>query len=241
MRPTERDKQSVHNACMTDESSTKEAPRLHHRTVIGQAQRERTRAWIIQAAIPVFAQRGPDAPVIDDFVKAAGVSRGTFYNYFQTTRELLDATVEVLSNEVIAAIVPAVQGMPDPIMRLAMAARLYYRKATHDDMFRAFLGSVSSVGALAIERVRGDLQEAMDAGLIKVQDIELAQAIAVGVMVFALKTTAARTGSEEHGAAVVGAILAGLGVAPARIQRALRMELPPAADNPVAKRLSARS
>jgi AcrR family transcriptional regulator len=211
---------------MTDKTSTKDALKVHHRTVIGQAQREKTRAWIIQSAIPVFARYGPDAPVIDDFVKAAGVSRGTFYNYFQTTRELLDAIVEMLSNDVIETIVPAVKGMNDPVMRLATAARLYYRKATHDEMFRAFLGSVSSVGALAIERVREDLQEAMDAGLVKTQDIELAQAIAVGVMVFALKTTAAKSGSEEHGAAVVGAILAGLGVAPARIQRALRLQLP---------------
>jgi len=212
---------------MNDKTSTRRRAGPHHRTAIGQAQREKTRAWIIQTAISVFAEHGPDAPVIDDFAKAAGVSRGTFYNYFETTRELLDATVETLSNEVIAAIVPAVQGLPDPVMRLATAARMYYRKATHDPLLRAFLGSVSSVGTLAMEHARDDLQQAIGAGLLKVQDIELAQAIAVGVMVFALKTKAAQTGDEEHGAEVVRAILAGLGVTPGRIERALRVELPP--------------
>jgi AcrR family transcriptional regulator len=199
---------------------------VHHRTAIGQVQREKTRAWIIKSAIPVFAEHGPDIPVIDDFVKAAGVSRGTFYNYFQTTRELLDAAMASLSDEVIASIVPAVAGMPDPLMRLATAARIYYRKATMDPLFGAFLESVSGVGTLAIERARGDLQEAMNAGQLGVKDIDLAQAIAVGVMVFALKTPTARAGGDARGVEVVRAILAGLGVAKPLIQRALSAPLP---------------
>ena len=211
---------------MPDKTSTKRPP--HHRTAIGQAQRAKTRAWIIQCAIPVFAERGPDAPVIDDFMKAAGVSRGTFYNYFQTTRELLDTTMATLSDEVIATIVPAVAHMSDPLLRLATAARLYYRRATRDPIFRAFLTSVSGVGTLAIERARGDLQEAIDAGLMKVRDIELAQAIAVGVMVFALKTPAAQKGDDAHGVEVVRAILSGLGVSPPRAERVLRQPLPEA-------------
>ena len=198
----------------------------HHRTAIGQVQREKTRAWIIKSAIPVFAEHGPDIPVIDDFVKAAGVSRGTFYNYFQTTRELLDAAMASLSDEVIASIVPAVAGMPDPLMRLATAARIYYRKATMDPLFGAFLESVSGVGTLAIERARDDLQQAMNAGQLGVKDIELAQAIAFGVMVFALKTPTARAGGDARGVEVVRAILAGLGVAEPLIQRALSVSLP---------------
>lgn len=181
---------------------------------------------IVERAIPVFAQHGPDVPVIDDFVKAAGISRGTFYNYFQTTDELLEATVETLSNEVIAMIVPVVRDIRDPLLRFATAARLYYRRATHDPMFRAFLGSVSSVGALALENARGDLEQAMELGLIKVRDVELAQAIAAGIMVFALKTRAAQVADDEHGSQVVRAILAGLGTAPTRIERTLRQPLP---------------
>ena len=208
---------------------TRAKPRsvVHHRTAIGQVQREKTRAWIIKSAIPVFAEHGPDIPVVDDFVKAAGVSRGTFYNYFPTTRDLLEAAMSALSDEVIAAIVPAVADMPDPLMRLATAARIYYRKATMDPLFGAFLESVSGVGTLAVERARSDLQEAMDAGLLGVKDIELAQAVAFGVMVFALKAPAARSGGDARGVDVVRAILAGLGVAKPRIERALSAPLPP--------------
>lgn len=202
-------------------------PSVHPRTVSGQAQKARTRAAIIQAAIPVFAQHGPDIPVIDDFVRAAGVSRGTFYNYFQTTRDLLDASMAYISDELIETIVPAVAGEPNPVIRFATAARLFYRKARLDPVFRAFLGSVSGVGNLAIQHARADLEEAIEKGLIKVRDIELAEAIAFGVMVFALRTSKVEEGGQERAREVVRVILNALSVEPDLIARAMQTPLPP--------------
>lgn len=204
---------------------------VHPRTASGQAQKAKTRAAIIEAAIPVFARHGPDIPVIDDFVKAAGVSRGTFYNYFQTTRELLDAVMSSLSDELIETIIPAVAGQSNPVIRLATAARLFYRRARLDPMFRAFLGSVSGVGNLAVHHARADLQEAIEQKLVRVQDIELGEAIAFGVMVFALKTSSVEAGGQERAREVVRAILNALGVAPDLIEQAMQTALPPPLDN----------
>jgi len=208
---------------------------VHHRTSIGHAQKAKTRDLIIQSAIPIFAKFGPDSPVIDDFVKAAGVSRGTFYNYFKTTRDLLDATMVMLSDEVIATIIPAVQGEPNPLIRFASAARMYYRMAMVDPLFGQFLESVSTVGALAVEHARTDLQEAMNAGYFRIRDMELAEAIAFGVMVFSLRATHAKVDSEVRSLEVVRAILSALGVAPLLIEEALRAPLPPSnpRENPI--------
>ncbi len=208
---------------------------MHHRTASGQAQKAKTRELIIQSAIPVFAKFGPDNPVIDDFVRAAGISRGTFYNYFQTTRELLEATMITLSDEVIATIVPVVEGEPNPLIRFASAARMYYRKATLDPMFGQFLGSVSSVGTMAMEHARADLQEAMQAGYFKIKELELAEAIAFGVMVFSLRSPHAREGGDARALEVVRAILSALGVERKAMEKALSVPLPPPTprENPV--------
>jgi AcrR family transcriptional regulator len=203
---------------------------VHPRTASGQVQKAKTRAAIIEAAIPVFARHGPDIPVIDDFVKAAGVSRGTFYNYFQTTRELLDAAMDSISDELITAIVPAVAGQPNPVIRFATAARLFYRKARLDPVLRAFLGSVSGVGTLAMHHARADLEEAIEYKLVQVKDIELAEAIAFGVMVFALKTSRVEAGGQERAREVVRAILNALGVAPVLVEQAMQASLPPPQD-----------
>ena len=209
-------------------ASSPPSPRrpIHHRTLSAQAQKARTRATIIQAAIPVFAARGPDLPVIDDFARAAGVSRGTFYNYFQTTRELLEAAMSVISDELIEAIIPAVAQEANPVVRFATAARMFYRKARLDPVFRGFMDSVSGVGNLAVERARGDLQQAIEQGLVKVRDLELAEAIAFGVMVFALRTSNAEAGGPERAREVVRAMLNALGVAPDLIQQAMDIPLP---------------
>ncbi|WHZ12492.1 MAG: Transcriptional regulator, AcrR family [Burkholderiaceae bacterium] len=200
---------------------------VHPRTISGQAQKARTRAAIIRAAIPIFASHGPDLPVIDDFVKAAGVSRGTFYNYFQTTRDLLEASMACISDELIETIIPAVADESNPVIRFSTAARLFYRKARLDPVFRAFLGSVSGVGNLAVQEARADLEEAIEKGLVKVRDIELAEAIAFGVMVFALRTSKAEKGGQERSREVVRAMLNALGVEPDLIERAMRVPLPP--------------
>lgn len=196
--------------------------RVHHRTSIGQAQRAKTRAWIIQCAIPVFAARGPDAPVIDDFAKAAGIARATFYTYFRTTRELLDATLAMLSDEFIASILPAVADEPNPVIRLATAAWLYYRRATVDPLFGAFLQSVSNVGNLATEHLRSDLTEGINAGLIKMQDVELAETIALGLMVSGLRSPKARAGGDTRALELIRATLAALGVSSSLITKSLR-------------------
>jgi AcrR family transcriptional regulator len=206
----------------TKNSETSVTKAEHHRTAIGQAQRAKTRAWIIHCAIPVFAERGPDAPVIDDFAKAAGVARSTFYTYFQTTRELLDAAVAVLSDEVISSIAPLVAGESDPIIRLATGAWMYYHKAIMDPVFGAFLGSVSSIGPLGAEHARADLVAAIEQGEITILDIDLAESIALGIMVFALRTPHARDHAEERAITVISATLAALGASPPRIRKALR-------------------
>lgn len=73
----------------------------------------------------VFAEKGAEAPVIEDFIAAAGVARGTFYNYFSTTQELLDAVTSELSDAILASIDKVVLRIDDPLERMACGCLLY--------------------------------------------------------------------------------------------------------------------
>ena len=77
---------------------------VDHRTRVGRERRARTESRIVEAALHVFAERGPDAPVIDEFVRAAGVSRGTFYNHFESVEELLHATSAWTTRQVVQSV-----------------------------------------------------------------------------------------------------------------------------------------
>lgn len=52
------------------------------------------RAQLAEAAFEVFTNRGYRNSAVADIVRAAGVSHGSFYNYFTNKREILDAAID---------------------------------------------------------------------------------------------------------------------------------------------------
>ncbi|OHU98578.1 TetR/AcrR family transcriptional regulator [Mycobacterium talmoniae] len=52
------------------------------------------RAQLAEAAFEVFTSRGYRNTAVADIVAAAGVSHGSFYNYFTNKREILDAAID---------------------------------------------------------------------------------------------------------------------------------------------------
>jgi len=61
----------------------------------GGGRRERTKALnrqaILDAARRVFAQLGFDAATVRDIIRCTGLASGTFYNYFRSKEEVLEA------------------------------------------------------------------------------------------------------------------------------------------------------
>src|SRR4249919_1279134 len=94
-----------------------EIPPEDHRVRVGAQRREKTKLRLLENALSVFSEKGPDVAVIDDFIAAAGVSRGTFYNHFKTTNELLLALATAMSDEVLQIVDPLVLHHDDPVAR----------------------------------------------------------------------------------------------------------------------------
>ena len=99
-----------------------------HRVRVGAQRRGKTRLRLLQSALVVFAEKGIDATVIDDVIAAAGVSRGTFYNHFSTTSELLLALATAMSDEVLAVVDPVVLSLGDPVVRFSASVRSRLRQ-----------------------------------------------------------------------------------------------------------------
>jgi AcrR family transcriptional regulator len=89
-----------------------------------RSQGRRTRAKLLDAGMAVLADRGYHAARVDDIVKKAEVSHGTFYLYFSNKPELLVAMAEQCAEEmsgVIAALGPVT---PDAAGRATVRAWL---------------------------------------------------------------------------------------------------------------------
>ncbi len=111
------------------------------------AQKARTRAAIIEAAVHIVEQG--HSPTIEAAAEAAGIGRGTAYRYFPNQRALLcEAHPEVAMGSLLPADAPS-----DPVERLRIVVREIIRiTRTTESALRAMLRL-----SLDEDRVPGDL------------------------------------------------------------------------------------
>ena len=184
------------------------------------------RVRILEAAVHVFAQKGGDSPVIDDFIRAAAVSRGTFYNYFKTTEELLEATVSWLADDLIRSIDPEVITIKEPALRLATAIRMYLRWAASEAQWCAFMAKIPRIGMIAERRIKRDLRQGLRTGVFRYKALSAAEDLVVGASQQAIRSMAENNVASNHADEVVSLILRGLGVPVTRVAAILSAPLP---------------
>lgn len=170
----------------------------------------------------VFAAKGPDAAVIDDFIREAGIARGTFYNYFTRTDELLGAVSRALEDQLMHAIEHAMADLDDPVERLAAGMRLWLRWARTDRTGCAFVVRSRFRGPLVEHQLAVDLQAGRAAGLLVVPDVAVARDLLVGTVLESMNRMLTVPMPESRVDEIVALILRGLGVAPRRIASLLR-------------------
>jgi AcrR family transcriptional regulator len=122
------------------------------------AKRKKTpeirRSDLIAAAKKAFAKKGVADAAVSDIVRAAGVAQGTFYLYFDTKGDIVNALAEQMAETMVAAVEKAVAstgaGAVDKLLALRDAilemandstskelAAIYHRpenRAVHDRM-----------------------------------------------------------------------------------------------------------
>jgi len=81
---------------------------------------ERRRNQILENALAVFSRNGFAASRVDDISTAAGISRATFYRYFDGKDDIFDALVDLMGNEVIAAAEALTPVTPDAAGHLTL-------------------------------------------------------------------------------------------------------------------------
>ncbi len=84
-----------------------------------RSRRQNRHQQLIDASIAVFSAKGVSATSVDDIVQAAGVAKGTFYLYFATKDDAVNAVAERMV-EGVADRIEAIATDPDrsPVDRL---------------------------------------------------------------------------------------------------------------------------
>ncbi len=167
---------------------------------------------------------GPDAPKIDDFVQAAGISRGTFYNHFESVEELLEATSEWTTREVVESIESAIEDLDGPVLRLGIGLRLFFAKAQSDQVWCRFVARVWKLGG--IEMPASDIADGIASGVFRAPSAQAARDLLFGGIREALMHIGTGKAAPDYGAQMTELYLQALGTDARRIAAMMKHELP---------------
>jgi hypothetical protein len=172
-----------------------------HRVRTGAARSEQTRRKLLVAALAVFAEKGTDAPVIDDFIAAAAVARGT--------SQLLqhDAGAAVgrdgrADRRNLFRVDIEVRKIDDPVERVVCGSLLYMHIAVDNPTWGGFLIRAGlrgeAVGKLVDAYLPRDLQMASDAGKARFPSVRAARDLVVGCVMQSVASVLSGAAPRSH-------------------------------------------
>jgi AcrR family transcriptional regulator len=193
------------------------------RAEIGQERREKTRQKLIAAAARVIAANGDKSATIDDFITAAGVARGTFYNYFPTRESLLDALWTQVGKDPFLEIRNDCASISDPAERLiAQAWRILIRSGEDQAwgwLIFALSGNAETVNSDLRAYPARDLEAGLSSNRLHYDNLGCARDFVVGAVRAGMKTQLSGNGSSEYVGAMCKMILLALAMPKEEVNR----------------------
>ena len=199
---------------------------LEARAAAAENRKAQTRERLLDAAIVVIGQKGPDASSVEDFVAAAAVSRGTFYNYFPTMEDLLRAVRRKLTDALMAVLDAHLPPSMPASSRLATRLHSHFALVSHDP---AWGWVVMRLDATRLGRTPA-MEESFDqmylegvaAGEFRQADLLATRSLTFGTSRMVQRDILLGIATPEHKERVVALLLVTFGLSPEDAERISR-------------------
>jgi len=135
------------------------------------------RDHLLGAVLAVYPGKPGQGPaVIDDVIRVAKVSRGTFYKYYPSLEEAVAELGAKLAAEMVAAIGALYDSLEDPIERSATAFQLYLSRAIIEPKWGVFVAHLNHLKPdhQMISHVATDFTSGSKAGLYDFRSLDVA-------------------------------------------------------------------
>jgi AcrR family transcriptional regulator len=195
-----------------------------HRSRVGRQKRERTRALLLHSVLSVCSARNVQNPaVIDDVVKHAQVSRGTFYTYFDSLEE---ATAELgleMAEEMVTSIMSVYDVLTDPVMRTATAFQMFLLRSTMDRQWAKFICRIGLLNAdnFAFSELNKDIALGIETGDYVIESVRAAADVLMGAKIEAIRRIIISKNDPAYIRAVAGLVLRSLGVSASKADKSV--------------------
>ncbi len=166
-----------------------------------ERRKARTRAGLLAAARELFANQGVEHTTIAEIAAHADIATGSFYNYFRTKEQLLDALLEEELTRQLTVLQRCQAQAEDPAEKIAIAHRHLVRHAQHDADW-AWLMLRLDVNERVAWEVMGepaadDLHAGIQSGRFEVANPRLALTASGGALLAVIHAQLVGEGSEH--------------------------------------------
>jgi AcrR family transcriptional regulator len=177
-----------------------------HRSIVAEKKRVMMRARLLDAAMRVFADDSKPSPVIDDVIREANVSRGTFYNYFDSLDQVLAAVGQTFNDEMVTGVLPVYDVLGEPWQRASVGFRVFLLRALVDAKWAGFLVRIDAWPQTTVVAtyMGADLENGRAKGQFSFDDARVAADFLVGAKVRAIQ--AIRQGLDDPNAYMNAAV-----------------------------------
>lgn len=203
---------------------------LVRRAEIGREKRARTRRQVLDAAFDLLGHEHGLSTRIEEICLSAGISRGTFYNYFNGMPDVFAALSYDLSHDFNLGVTDIIGRLPEAAERVAVAIRYYLARAVRDPRWAWAMVNVSAGGPIfgldTHEAARLTTLEGIAMGEFDLPNAELGRDLQLGAGLAAMITLLREPQKTDYAEQVASRVLLAMGVERARISDIVARPLP---------------
>ncbi|WP_404711426.1 TetR/AcrR family transcriptional regulator [Sphingomonas sp. MMS24-J13] len=194
-------------------------------------RRERTRRRVLDAAFILMGHERGLAVRIEEICAEAGISRGTFYNYFTSLDQVFDALSFDLSHDFNSAVLATMARMEDMAARTDAAMRYYLERARSNPQWGWAMVHISATGPLfgaeTFASALATVEEGIARGEFVIEDARVGRDMILGTALAAMITQLREGADADQPQKVARLILRALGVPDDRVTDVVSRPLPP--------------
>ena len=180
------------------------------------------RAQLLNSVLAVCSSEGRREPaLIDDVVRHANVSRGTFYKYFDSMDQAVSELGLQLADEMTTGILSVYDVLEDPVMRTATGFQMFLLRSIIEPSWGAFIAHIALLTPdnLVTQKIRDDIRLGIDTGDYAVASIDLASDLLMGAKVEAIRRLISQGGDVAYVRGMATLVLRSFGVSPAKADK----------------------
>ena len=195
---------------------------------------ELTRRKILDAARQQMADGGPESVTIMALTERADIGQGTFYNYFASRDDVIDAVIFDVVESLGQRLDTLTSGMRDAAEIYSFSLRHLMQTAVSDPVWGWFVVrlGIAQEGLLRAlgPRASRDIQIGVDSGRFDVDDVPLASAMTFGALLAAMHSYLDNRSPDDPSQPYAENLLRMVGVPADEARRVSHLPLPPLPD-----------